>query len=137
MTRYPSIPSPLVVPTSIPTGSLGIDVERPDGSWNARFNSTLLLDGRRRELSINRDIAYARGNLSFGVGVADSDNADPTPLLNVAYSLEGVRSNLSFRAFQNVYEDRENRETKRSGVSARYISQINNVSSWETGLDFG
>ena len=128
-----------IVPTSNtgPTGSLGIEIERPDGRWDARFNSTLLLDGRRRELAINRDIAYARGNLSFGIGVADSDNADPTPLLNVDYSIEGVRSNLSFRAFQNVYEDQDNRETKRSGLSASYVSQINNVSSWETSLGFG
>lgn len=120
-----------------PAGSLGVDIERPDGTWRALFRSTLLIDGRRRELGVNRNIAFTRSNLNFGFGVGDSDNADPTPLFDIAYDIEGPRSNLRFSAFQNLYEDLNNQETKRTGLAASYISQINNVSSWEASLNFG
>lgn len=121
------------------TDGVGIDLSvsqaRPNGSIGASLSSRVDEDGRLTQARISRALDLPDGQLSFSLGVIDSDDADLRPIASLSYSRETKRGALVATLSQTPTTD-DGESVVNTALRVNYSSEINNISGWSAALAY-
>lgn len=112
--------------------------EVTNGTWGIGFESDVSSndDGRRNFLRVERDMALARGSLSYSVGGTNSESSDFDPLADVSYTQRWQASQLTLGLSQFFNSDPDNNEEINTTLRAGYQYQVNSLSSLGANISF-
>lgn len=108
---------------------LSVTEQLSNGNVSFLATSRLYETGRRNQMSVGRRLDLPAGAFYGAIGVANNDNFDIRPFVNLSYSMFRPTSQLTFNFNQALDVDDEGNDVLNAGLSADYSYQINQVSS--------
>lgn len=120
----------VVTRTDGPTGRLRLERDMPNGSIRAEIEQIVTDDGDIRNFLVGRDIALPVGELSFTIGVSDSELDSATPIGSLNWSQSLPKSVVSAQIRRSVDFDQERGNVIRTAAFLSYFHEINSVSGF-------
>lgn len=118
----------VVTRTDGPTGRLQLERDMPNGSIGAEIEQIVTDDGDIRNFLISRNMGLPAGELSFTIGVSDSELDNATPIGSLNWSQNFPRSVISAQIRRSVDFDQEKGNVIRTAAFLGYFYEINSVS---------
>ncbi|MEM6388218.1 MAG: hypothetical protein AAF825_00100 [Pseudomonadota bacterium] len=110
---------------------LGLTREVLNGTYGLSFSESETVNGKRRQFFINRDLSYARGELSLQAGLTKTDGLSTEPLISAtaSYEIDAVSGlNLSLSQSSNVNDNNE--ESINTRLSLGYNRDLSDLSTF-------
>lgn len=112
---------------------LGFTRDVLNGTYGLSFSEEETVNGQRRQLFLNRDLAYTRGELSLRAGLTKTDGLSTEPLISATatYELDALSGlNLSLSQASNVNDDNEESINTRLSLGYnRTLSELSTISA--------
>jgi hypothetical protein len=117
-------------------GSAELTRELSDGTLFGEFRRNLVEDTFRNTLSFGRSIALAHYSLDGSFGISNLDGGDIAPVFGLAYNRPLPDGLLTLSVNRTVTLDTDDNERTLSTAFVGYSREINEVSSFNLGLDY-
>lgn len=109
-------------------GGLGLTKTMQRGTLGLRFDSSINSDGRRDTLRLNRSLDLRDGTLAVSLGLLDTEQSGPEPLVSATYTKNLKRGQMQLGLSQQAGVNSDDETIVNTRLRAGYDMDINPVS---------
>lgn len=117
--------------------ALGLTYQRPNGATRLNFSEDDTVNGKQRQLTVGRSLAFANGDIDLSLGVSKTDGSSAQYLANLSlgYEINRISSlNLSLNQSSSINDNDD--ETINTRFNLNYSRELTPLQRISLGLQY-